>query len=257
MVELVGKVSKGTRMDQIYIPKNRESIPVGSYVVIKPLEREKKEVKLFFYNVDKLEPVKVEIIKELIRIVDKHSVNENIIITGSFLDRGFRFNDIDILIIGGEIKKELLEKKIGIKVHLISITNKALVKGLGTDPLYRIMLSRCISKKRLIYKTKTRVNYKLLDLHLLKSKPLTDDFDLLNGNEKYEMVRNLIAIKRFVNKKGVNKDIVDSEISKLFGSVKDIKDNIAKKNDFIRKYKKIYSETENLVLKCIKKGNIR
>ena len=43
MVELIGKVSKGSKMDQIYIPKNREAIPVGSYVVVKPLTTEKQD----------------------------------------------------------------------------------------------------------------------------------------------------------------------------------------------------------------------
>src|SRR3989344_8502675 len=108
MVELIGKVSKGSKMDQIYIPKKRESIPVGSYVVVKLLTTEKQKKKPYFYNVS-IEPIKVEIIKNIIGVIDKNIDNENIIITGSFLEKGFQFNDIDVLIISGNIKEEILK----------------------------------------------------------------------------------------------------------------------------------------------------
>ncbi len=248
MVELIGKVSKGSKMDQIYIPKNRESIPVGSYVVVKPLTTEKQEIKPYFYNVT-IEPIKVEIIKNIMQTIDKNTDNENIIITGSFLERGFQFNDIDILIIGGKIKEEILENYLGIRVHIISITNNALIKGLETDPLYNLMLSRCVSKKRVIYNIKRKISYKLLDLHLLKSK--IDNFESLKGKEKYEIIRNIIAIKTFITKKEVSRAKVDSEINKLFG-LEEIKENLIDKNEFNKKYKKIYNETEKLIMEGIK-----
>ena len=249
MVELIGKVSKGSKMDQIYIPKNRNAMSVGSYVVVKPLTTEKQEIKPYFYNVT-IAPIKVEIIKNIMQIIDKNTDNENIIITGSFLEKGFQFNDIDILVIGGNIKEKILEEYLGIKVHLISITNNALIKGLETDPLYNLMLSRCVSKKRIIYNIKRKINYKLLDLHLLKSK--INNFGSLKGKEKYEIIRNLIAIRRFVAKKIVNKQEVDSEINKLFG-LEEIRENLINKEDFTKKYKNIYRETERLILEGIKK----
>ena len=53
MVELVSRVSKGSKMDQVYIPKNRADFAIGSYVVIKPLETAqiapKEEIKPLFY----------------------------------------------------------------------------------------------------------------------------------------------------------------------------------------------------------------
>ena len=248
MVELIGKVSKGSKMDQIYIPKNRESIPVGSYVVVKLLTTEKQEIKPYFYNVS-IEPIKVEIIKNIMQIIDKNTSNENIIITGSFLEKGFQFNDIDIIIIGGNIKEGILEDYLGIRVHIISMTNNALIKGLETDPLYNLMLSKCVSKKRVIYNIKRKINYKLLDLHLLKSK--INNFEFLKGKEKYEVVRNLIAIKTFITKKEVSRAKVDSEINKLFG-LEEIKENLIDKNDFTKKYKKIYNETEKLIMEGIK-----
>ena len=244
-------------MDQVYIPKKRSDFPIGSYVIIKPLETEKREIKPFFYNISYLEPIKIEIIKRIIQTIDKNIKSDNIIITGSFLDKGFRFNDIDILLITENKAniKELLESRIGIKIHLIAITNKALLKGLSTDPLYKLMLIRCVSKKRLIYKSKQIINYKLLDLHLLKSNLLINNFDLLEGNEKYGLVRNLVAISLFIDKKPI-KDI-DSIINSLFGSntVENLKNNILSKKDFLHKYKKIYNGTKSNIIKHIKNGS--
>lgn len=256
MVTLVGKVSKGSVMDQIYVPKKRAGFPIGSYVVIKPLETKPEKVEPFFYNIKYLEPVKVEMIKEIFENMDEYLEPENIIITGSFLDKGFRFNDIDVIVINEkklDVKyiKELLENKLGANLHLISITNKALIKGLSTDPLYKVMLSRCVSKKRIIYKSKVRINYKLLDLHLLKSKLLIDNFDFLGGDEKYGMVRNLIAIDLFINKKQVTKVAVDSAINNLFGSVEKLKNNLVSRKSFLDKYMKIYIKVENKILKAI------
>lgn len=259
MVELISKISKGSKMDQVYIPKKRVNFAVGSYVVIKPVEAiPKKEIKPFFYNIEYLEPIKLMTIKQIFTILDELVESDNLIIVGSFLERGFKFNDIDILIINEkkiDINKieEILGNKIGAKFHIISLNNKVLLKGLSTDPLYRDMLSRCISKKRFIYKEKPKLNYKLLDLHLLKSKPLIDNFEFLTGDEKYEMTRNLIAIAQFIDKKEITKEKIDFAIEKNFGAktIYNLKNNLVK-NDFLIKYKKIYEKTQNKILRGIK-----
>ena len=249
-------------MDQIYIPKKRVGMPTGSYVMIKPIETEPKAIKPFFYNITYLEPIKVKIIEEIFKTIDKYTKSENIIITGSFLEQGFNFNDIDIIIIAeNSLNKEYisntLKKKIGAKTHLIAINNKALLKGLSTDPLYRIMLSRCVAKKRLIYRPGFKVNYKVLDLHLLKSKLLINNFDFLTGNEKYEIVRNLIAISQFINKREITKAGIDIAIDNTFGAntVEKLKNNLLPKKDFLDKYRKIYINVQNKILNKIKNGS--
>jgi len=99
MVELISRISKGTRMDQIYIPKIRIDFTVGSYVVIRPLETIAEfEIKPFFYNIKYLEPIKTKIIKEIFKNLSEMIKCDNIIITGSFLEQGFRFNDIDVIL---------------------------------------------------------------------------------------------------------------------------------------------------------------
>lgn len=257
-MEMISKISKGSKMDQIYIPKNRPGFSIGSPVVIKPLEEEKVTEKPYFYNINHIEPVKLYIINEIIKIIDKNCSYENIIFTGSFLDNGFNFEDIDILLITDKsinIKKKI-ENSTGIKTHIIFIDNKTLAKGLSTDPIYRMMISKCISKKRFIYNIKSEIDYKLLDLHLLKSKTLINNFDILNGNEKYYLTRNLISICAYIKNERISKEIIDNEIKKIFCvSSKDIRYNILDKNKFLDKYKKIYNKTFKELMKHIKYGS--
>lgn len=261
-MEIIAKISRGSKMDQVYIPKKRNGFGIGSYVIIKPIKIEKPEEKPFFYNVREIEPVKLELIKQVMNIIDNEIENyENIIITGSFLEGSFNFNDIDIVIVtSSKINKDLIKKNIEniirISAHIIALDNNSLIKGLSTDPLYQMMLSKCVAKKRIIYPRKTEINYKLLDLHLLKSKTLMYNFDILNGNEKYYLVRNMIAIDLFLQHKKLSHDIINKEIKKLFGiNVVEIKQNILDKKAFLQRYKKIYKDTFNKIMDTINNGS--
>ncbi len=264
MVEMIGKISKGSKMDQIYLPKNRNGLNSGTYVVISPLNRLENNIKfdekpkLFYYNTGKLEGLKIKIIEEIINLIDTKLETNNIIITGSFLERSFNFNDIDILIINDDKKNiglliKQLENLYGIKIHIIQISKNELIKGMSIDPLYNLMLNKCVSKNRLIFNIKRNINYKLLDLNLLKSKTLIDNFDILNGKEKYYFTMNMISILIFIEGKKLTKEVVNNEIENLFDkSIDDIKYNLLNK-DFLSKFKKIYNKTLNLILENIKK----
>jgi hypothetical protein len=263
---MIAKISKGSNMDQIYIPKNRAGLPIGQYVMITSLENELAgklgekgagRFKPFFYNVRDLEPLKLEIIKGIFNIVER-ICPENIIITGSFLEPGFKFNDIDILVIKDEkieIKplKDKVEDAFGIKSHILCLSNKTLALGLSTDPLYSLMLSRCVSKNRIIFNVKRTLDYKLLDFQLLKSKELIDNFDVLNGEEKYYLLMNMFSILLFIQNKKLSRETINKDIEKTFGlKIKEIRDNLIEKAKFIKKYAEIYNETFNLIMENIK-----
>lgn len=260
---IIAKISRGSKMDQIYLPKNRIGMPAGEYVVVSPAgdaikkKEQKRGFKPYFYNANKLEPLKLSIIQSIFNIIESIKP-DNIIITGSFLEKGFIFNDIDILIIkeekiNNDAIKNRIEEIIGIKSHIISLNYKTLLLGLSTDPLYNMMLSKCISKNRIIFKAKRQINYKLLDLHLLKSRALTENFDILNGNEKYYLALNLIAIKLFIENKKLSKDIADKNIEKEFNiKISDIKENTLEKKEFIKKYSSLYNRVFNLIMERIK-----
>lgn len=266
MVEIIGRISRGSKMDQIYIPRNRIGFGTGEYVLISPLrnkieeiELEKKKHELYFNNVDKLESMKIKVIREIMGLIDKKIDSQNIIITGSFLDKGFSFNDIDILILSEEkvnteiIKREIQELE-GIKTHVILLDNKTLSLGLSFDPLYNLMLSKCVSKNRIIFRIKRRINYKLLDLNLLKSKTLIDNFDALNGNEKYYLTLNMVSILLFIQGMKLSKDLVNKNIEKMFSvKIEEIKENILPMQDFLKKYREIFNKTLNLILDSINK----
>ncbi|MBU0628054.1 MAG: hypothetical protein KKC75_02605 [Nanoarchaeota archaeon] len=261
-MELISKVSKGSVMDQIYLPKKRMGFEAGTYVAIRPLqETAKVDAMPIFYNIEYLEPVKVAITKEIFGLIDKNTSDyDNVIITGSFIESGFNFNDIDVLLISEEKIKseqlgELIEKNTGIPAHVIAMDNKTLMKGISTDPLYRTMLSKCVSIKRFVYNAKPEINYKILDVHLLKSKLLIENFDFLTGKEKYEMVRNAVAIARFIEGKEVSKSKVDENIRLLFGKEMDerLEENmITDKKDFIEKYNKFYKTLSSKILEGVK-----
>lgn len=257
---MIAKISKGSNMDQIYIPKNRTGLPIGQYVRIVSIEefKEKKsDFKPFFYNANNLEPFKLEIIKSIFNILEAIKP-QNIIVTGSFLEEGFKFNDIDVLIVKDE-KTEIIPLKIkienmwGIKSHIIYADNKTLISGISTDPLYSLMLSKCVSKNRIIFKIKRIFDYKLLDFQLLKSKTLIDNFDILNGEEKYYLLLNMFSILRFIQNKKLSKEAVNKDIEGKFGiKIRAIKENILEKNKFIKKYKEIYNKTFNLIMEIKK-----
>ncbi|MBS3079365.1 hypothetical protein J4218_04540 [Candidatus Pacearchaeota archaeon] len=270
-MELIGKITKGSKIDQIYLPKKRIGFSIGNYVRITPLDISIETVKRnkpYFYNIEDIEPIKLRISEEIFNIIDKEVENKNIIITGSFLDYGFNFNDLDILIIGNMLSdaeekqiigiiEEKIKNNIGIKPHIILIDNKSLIKGLSTDPLYQSMLSRCVSKERIIYKIepeKNKINYKILDLHLLKSKVVIDTFDSLTGEEKYYYLQNLVSIYLFLKLGRISKEKVEKKIKELFKSdKKSLKQNLVDKKEFLKNYKELYKETFNLIMGGVKK----
>ena len=264
--EIIGKISKGSKMDQIYIPRVRSGFDTGSYVVIKLLQqpetkaKDNAPMKPYFYNIREIEPIKVDIVKRIFREIENRCPKcENIIITGSFLEKGFNFSDIDILIVTSEkFEKEPIEKvaesSIGIKLHIFAIDGKSLIHGLETDPLYRMMLSKCIAKKRFLYNYKNRPDYKILDLHLLKSKTLMNNFDILSGKEKYRLTRNLIAIMLYLDRQKITLDLVNHKIEAVFQikSIDEIRDNMLEKKKFTSKYKTLYDQTFSKIMNGIK-----
>lgn len=253
-MEIISRISRGSKMDQIYISKNRSGLELGSYVVITPVLK-KQAVNPYYHNIKSLEPIKVHIINEIFRFL---SDSENVIITGSFVEKGFNFNEIDLIIINGAKSniEEFIRERFGMEAHVIDITYKALRKGINTDPLFQMMLSRFAAKKRTLIKIETKINYKLLDIYLLKSKLLMDNFDCLNGKEKYKMIRNVFAIKHFLKSKELSKENIDRDINGYFGknTVKEITDNTLEKQSFIKKYKILYDELFERIMEGVKHG---
>ena len=259
MVILTGKISKGTLMDQIYVPKERPlGFELGAPVLIQPAIARVK-IKPVYYSIRDLEPIKVEIIQKIFSEVD---FADNAVITGSFLEKGFQFNDIDVILVDDkniDAKKieQHLNRLFDLNFHAIVLDYSTLLKGLKTDPLYQAMLSRYVAKKKLIFRYKNKTNYKILDLHLLKSKPFIENFDYLTGNQKYGMARNLVSILLFLNNKKISNEIIDYNIKKLLREDSiNLKQNvIINKNLFLKEYKSLYNNLFKKILDGVKNGS--
>ena len=261
--KLIKRISKGARFNQIYLQKNEGlGFEPGKSVVISPLEDIiVKEPATFEYNV-KLESLKREIVKLVFKIVDRYGYYDNIIITGSFLGEGFNFEDIDIIIINPvnmekDKLKDSIEQNIGISPHLILIDSESLNKGIKRDPLFRLMVDRYVSIKRAIFRKDSEINYKLLDIYLLKNKNLIEGYDLFSIKQRKKLLRDFISIKLFSKNKEVTIENVEKETNRLFG--KDIIESLfyygnnEEKHEFIAKLKKEFNKLENHILKNVPK----
>lgn len=241
-------------MNQIYIPKNRLGMASGSFVIVKPIEQQEVASNPILYGFSHLEPIKMEIIHRIFHIADRTLEEiKNIIITGSFLEEGFYFNDIDIVVISEKsITQELagnITSEIGIKSHIINLTSKELAKGIESDPLYLNIISKCVAKNRIVFNIQRKINFQLLDFHLLKSKAVINNFDYLSGREVYYLTKNMLAILLFMEGKKVSSELIDKEIKILFHlSANNIKDKILKKQEFISEYKKVYDKIFKRIL---------
>lgn len=253
-MEILSKVSKGSRMDQIYLPKQRHGLPVGTPVTVRPLEAARAAVAPVFYRVRHLEPVKVRIIEDLFAHVQHTVPADNVIVSGSVLEPGFQFNDLDVLVvsdepISGALLTRELEDATGVKIHLLTLSRQALQEGLATDPFYAMLLGRCVAAKRFLFRIRRRCNFRLLDLHLLRSEPLLHGFDLLDGPAKYAHTRNLAAIALFVDGRPVHPDATDRTIKARLGvESQDLKRNMVDKATFLRAYRQLYAKTQKAIL---------
>lgn len=252
--EIIARISTGSRMDQVYLPKNRPlALSIGSYVVVSPAIKE-KEVSPYYYNAGHIEPIKAQIVQEIFR----HSDAENVIIAGSFLEKGFSFEDIDIIVINSKAEglEKFIETNFGLKAHVIRMGYDSLRAGLNTDPLFQMVLGRFVSKERVIFHIKPEMKYKLLDIHLLKSKTLPGQFEQLEGKEKYKLTRNLFAIKLFIEGKTATKEKAERAIDAWFGkeTVKMLLANTLHKNPFVTKYKEAYRKVFNAVMSGISRN---
>lgn len=258
-MELIRKISMGSRMNQIYIPKEKIGFNAGAYVVIKPIATSEITGRLFSYGSLHLSSLKTKIAEQIFRIILRVAEVENIFIVGSFLEEGYNFNDIDIIIIAGkrDIDKNKIsaeiEEDIGVQAHLIVCDYPTLARGINSDPLFELMMSRYISIKRWITKKIRTFDYKKLDLQLFKSRALDKNFDYLTGKQKYDFIRNLIALKLFIEGERLTYHNLDNEVKKSFSIKKgEILNNmIADRKALIKIYNSIFKSLEKTILKGI------
>lgn len=215
-IRFIHKVSKGSRFNQIYVPKEMETcFEAGDLVEVTLLN--KKTSLYHSENLKNLNSFKEKLIKEIFSSLSQFKEIKQIFIVGSFLTQKSDYNDIDIILISEKIieKKayERLSEKFELKFHVISLPEKSFEYLQKTCPLTRSMLYFFISNKKFIPSNKTELDKKHIKFLLMMPE------DLLNLNLKsriyYDSLRRLITIEKFLKNKSSNPLDIDSEIIKL------------------------------------------
>src|SRR4030043_1102522 len=137
------KVSKGSKFNQIYIPKEiKEIVEVGDLVQVRLLEKHKE---LYYKNQKKLPDFKEYLIKKVFSDLQRFKEIKAIFVVGSFLDETI-YNDIDIIILTDKEKnisekniENLLIKNFNQKFHVLLFNEKKLRILMEKDPITRVM----------------------------------------------------------------------------------------------------------------------
>ena len=151
--------------------------------------------------------------------------------------------------------KEFVNNNFGIKAHIMNLSYKEIQLGINTNPLFQSMFSKFIAKKRFIFNIENKIIYKLMDLTLLESQLMITNYEISSGNEKYKLLRNLFAIKLFIENKKLSLNSINNEIEKYFysGFLKDFRNNLVSMKDFRKKYERLYESLFDKIMNEIKK----
>ena len=215
------KVSKGSRFNQIYVPREMELIfEVGDLVEVKLL---KKSVSLFLMGGVKLSEFKENLIKEVFSFLGRFKEIKQVFFFGSFLTKKIEYNDIDLLIVAENkrfdeiVYKEIIDK-FNLKFHIISISEEKFLELSEICPLTRSMLSQSVSNKKFKIPEK-RIDKKHIEFLLM----MPEDLIKIKTNSRvfYDSVRRLMVIERFLEHKEESQGAVEKEMIKSLGKTFD------------------------------------
>lgn len=215
------KVSKGSRFNQVYIPKYLENeIGVGDEVEVKLI---KKHVGLYYSKgLGKLSQFKESLIKDVFSFLSRFDEILNIFAVGSFLFRKVDYRDIDIVIITerkarnfDELVYNRLIDKFNLKFHILSIEKEKFEYLLKTCPLTTAIFSAYVSNNVVSLKRKKTIDKKHLKFLLMMPEDLLDI--RLNNRVFFDNLRRLITIERFLDNRKLDWNKVNLELKNLIG----------------------------------------
>ena len=217
------KVSKGSKFNQIYIPKEMRGIfEDGDLVEVKLLE---KKEKLYYSdnlkNLHKTSDFKKNLIKQVFSLLEKFKEIRQVFIVGSFLTEKIKYNDIDIILISDkkEIENEAyayLSEKIQMNFDIIVIPGKKIEKLIKICPLTRSMFYYFVSNKEFSLDEKIEIEKKHIDFLLMMPKDLFK-IGFSNGKVYFDSLRRLITIRKFLEMQNLDPILINQEIKKILG----------------------------------------
>jgi len=259
--KFIHQVSKGSRFNQIYIPKSVEKeFEVGDIVEVRLL---KKENKLYYsQNLKKLSEFKENLIKQIFTFLSKFREIKQIFIFGSFLTKKLDYNDIDILVIVNKednslekiINEEIIEE-FNLKFHLIVSEEDRNIESLKISPILRSMFYYYVSNKKFLMPKEILINENhLKNLLMMPEDLLKVRFPL--GKVYYDSLRKLITLEYFLKNDEIAPDKIDSELIGLINAekLKILKENRNVESYLLKEIRSIIKEKLALIHKLIKYG---
>jgi len=252
MEKFIHKVSKGTRFNQIYIPKSMElNFQAGDIVEVTLLE---KSISIHYSkNLTKLSDFKVELIKNIFSKLDNFREIKQIFIIGSFLTQKQDYNDIDIILISEKnFEKEVYEtliEKFELKFHIMTILENNFKSLQKYCPMTRSMLYYFVSNKKFNLPKDTELNKNHIKFLLMMPE------DLLTIKLKprvfYDSLRRLSTIERFLENRSLNPLDINKEIKNILGEkiAIDIRNNEDINEDVIKKLRDIIKSKLKIIYK--------
>ena len=208
------QVSKGSRFNQIYIPKEfNNRIQPGDIVQIKLV---KKQIHLFYSDkMIKLSNYKKDLIKKIFSFLTKKGIKQ-ILIVGSFLYKIVGYNDIDIVIITKKKYPKLesqLINEFNQKFHLIFYNETELKKIYKSDPIQRTMLNYFVSNQLIKLPKKKEFDKKLIEYYLMLPEDLLNV--VLPFNQFKKNIKRLVTMEIFLDNKKLDINKINNETEKL------------------------------------------
>ena len=217
-IKFMHKVSKGSRFNQIYVPKEMElNFQSGDLVEVTLIE--KKSSIYYSSGLTKFNEFNENLIKNIFLELKIFKEISHVFIIGSFLTQKQDYNDIDIILISEKnFEKEvykLLVDKFELKFHIISIPENNFESLQKYCPMTRTMLYYFVSNRKFnlpkdIELNKSHIKFLLMmpeDLLTIKLKPKIF----------YDSIRRLLTIERFLENLPLNPLDINKEIKNILG----------------------------------------
>ncbi len=240
-------VSKGSRYNQIYVPKSmQKEFELGDIVEVILIE---KKNKLFYSpHIKRLSNFKDRLIREIFSFLSKFKEIEQVFVFGSFLTTQIEYHDIDLLIFlkkeSEELDKKILDSLIGefnLKFHILSATREGFLKVLEYSPIERSMMYYFVSNKEFKVPSKREIHEdNIRSLLMMPEDIFKVRFD--EGRVFYDSLRKLITIESFLRGKDIAPETIDKEIISLLNEkkLKILKENEYVNNELFRELKGIF-----------------
>lgn len=197
MLTFKRKITKGSRFNQVYIPKEFESeFEPGDLVEVKLV---KKALQLYVSRGVKLTAFKQDLLTKALRVV-RGLGYADVLVVGSFLTKQVDYNDIDLVILADKVDDELIQNKLtklfSQRFHVLSISPDRFLELLRFCPLTRSMLDHYVSIRGVTPLPTKEIRANHIEYLLMFAEDLLD-VDV--PSQVYlKTLRRLQLIKRFV-----------------------------------------------------------